>query len=892
VSYTGSDKLQAKLDALRNAMAAQEALRGALPDETLETVLGALRAQCDSLQARLAGSGAIAQGPDATALGAGAVLVRGNVMGNVYTGCPPNDDAEALHIYREVLLSSCETLPLRGIDVGTADASAGSTRMSLAQVYVSLNTKGRIPVEDLRHWVPSRESRKDLGTEAVLDIPLSEAVYHLEFAPLPALIAAAMNRQIVLLGDPGSGKTTFLRYLALCLAAYALQSDARWLEQLPGWPSQDARALPILLTLRDFARKARSGKAKAEPHHLWDFVVERLRAQNLDRASEPLARALDAGRALVLLDGLDEVPTPEQRIFVRDAIQAFMLRYPRSRFVMTCRKLSYQDPAWQLPKVTTFELAPFNEDKIEHFIQVWYADQARLGVVRAEDAGGLAAALSRAVRRPDLWRLAPNPLLLTVMALVHTHKGRLPEARAMLYEETVDILLWRWEQIKPGASEEPPRLRQLLLDAGRGESDLKRVLGALAFVAHAGTQGEDSETLADIHELALEKGLAVLHPKESRDWAQCVMEQIKLRAGLLLERAPGVYTFPHRTFEEYLAGAHLSAQGGFARQAAGLAAQGDLWRQVVLLAVGRLVYLSTDTDKPLALVGELCPHNVEDVDLAWRKAWWAGEVLLEMGLNRVQDSALGRDLAERVCMRLANLLNKGRLAPGERAAAGNVLAQLGDPRDFEELIVIPPGEFLYGEDKRRITLENFRIGKYPVTNAQFKHFLDDSPRHPVPYVDADWARPYNWDPEKRTYSVGKANHPVVLVSWNDAQAYCKWAGKRLATEQEWEKAARGRSGRQWPWGNEFDSGKANTAEGSIGGTTPVGCYPDGTSRYGCLDMAGNVWEWTASLRSYDEHIRVVRGGSWSYRQTNACCAFSLSRDPDDPSNDVGFRVAE
>ena len=166
----------------------------------------------------------------------------------------------------------------------------------------------------------------------------------------------------------------------------------------------------------------------------------------------------------------------------------------------------------------------------------------------------------------------------------------------------------------------------------------------------------DEETLADIGELRLEKALAGLHPDGSRDWAQQVIQAMKLRAGLLLEREPGLYSFPHRTFQEYLAGSYLSGQADFAYRASGLVEESALWREVILLGVGRLVYVHGDSAKPLTLVGELCPAKESDDAASWRKAWLAGDVLLEIGLNRVQDSNLGRDLLNRVRRRMDIIL--------------------------------------------------------------------------------------------------------------------------------------------------------------------------------------------------------------------------------------------
>ena len=834
---------------------------------------------------------------------------------------------QALRVYLNWLCTRCGYLPLRGIDIGVSDPMAQQRRMELAQVYVDLDTKTTkaLIIKE------TQDERRTLFAER-------------EHPPLGVLEAAIAFRRLVLLGDPGSGKSTFLNHLALCLASHHLEPEAGWLNRLLGWPEDEAQVVPIPVTLRDFARWLPEGKKKAEPRLLWDFMVERLEAERLEAAAQPLCKALEDGQAVLLFDGLDEIPSAERRAFIRDAVAVFSRRYRDCRVLVTCRTLSYQDPACQLPDVSAFELAPFDEEKINRFIGAWYSELSRLGVVRSEDADGLARRLREAVRRPDLWRLAPNPLLLTVMALVHTHKDRLPEARALLYEETVDILLWRWEQLKMAKEEERPRLRQLLLEAGRSDVDLKRVLWELAFQAHAEGGADDEEALADITEMTLVKALARLHPKADYGWAQDVVEQMKERAGLLLEREPGVFTLPHRTFQEYLAGAYLSAQADFARQTTALVEEGAFWREVILLAVGRLVYLSGDMDKPLALVGELCPEQLVDEELAWRKAWLAGDTLVEMGLNRVRDSALGWDLAERVRPRLVDLVNLGKLSPVERAEVGNILAHLGDSRPgvgvnpqtgLPDIVwcEVPPGPFVMGEDRdqhhNETITEGYLIGLYPVTNAQFAAFVEAGGYQEHRYwTEAEAADVWKdgrvkgrWDEEPRNRPAdfgtpfNLPNHPVVGVSWYEAVAFCRWLTERLRengeigpdqkmtlpTEAQWEKASRGADGRIYPWGKEPDPNKANYNETGIGATSAVGCFPGGASPCSALDMSGNVWEWcqTKWRGSYEEPAdesleeadpRVVRGGSWIRHQRFVRCAFRDGFYPVSRVYSLGFRV--
>lgn len=132
-------------------------------------------------------------------------------------------------------------------------------------------------------------------------------------------------------------------------------------------------------------------------------------------------------------------------------------------------------------------------------------------------------------------------------------------------------------------------------------------------------------------------------------------------------------------------------------------------------------------------------------------------------------------------------------------------------------------------------------------------------------------------------------HPVVGVSYYEAEAYAVWAGKQLPTEVEWERAARGTDGRKYPWGDEFDKERCNTDESGIGKTTRVTRYPNGVSPVGCYDMGGNVWEWTSSW--YDEEMkeRVLRGGSWNDDQDLARCASRSRVNPDARFFIIGFR---
>jgi formylglycine-generating enzyme required for sulfatase activity len=223
------------------------------------------------------------------------------------------------------------------------------------------------------------------------------------------------------------------------------------------------------------------------------------------------------------------------------------------------------------------------------------------------------------------------------------------------------------------------------------------------------------------------------------------------------------------------------------------------------------------------------------------------------------------------------------------------------------MVFIPAGECVMGSEngdsdekpRHTVYLDAFYIDRYPVTNAEYKKFVEATKHRP----------PSHWQDGK--IPPGKETHPVVNVSWDDAAAYAAWAGKRLPTEAEWEKAAGWddlkKEQRVYPWGDRFDSAKCNSKESGIGGTTPVGKYsPQGDSFYGVADMAGNVWEWCADW--YDEGYykkspkenpqgpasgssRALRGGSWNDSDDSLRASNRGRYTPDDVDDDIGFRCA-
>ncbi len=833
---------------------------------------------------------------------------------------------DSIKPYLKVIAQRTNALPLAPLDPKGRDAAA----ISLEQVFINLDA-----------GTATHKSAHAEDETAIIHQRYSAALAHIHHRP-----------RLILLGDPGSGKSTLLRFLTHCLAQHALDADKGWTKLLrwsqerlvsrekdsqTAWsqaeqtqqkakkeaekPIQQVEQhwtfeglLPVLVELRDFAA---TPFAPHSPAAVWQYIENRLRDQGFGEAMPALHNLARQGRLLLLLDGVDEVPL-EQRRAVWQAIAALSEGpYLDNRWVATCRILSFA--AAEAPKgVPVQTLQSLNKGQIDRFIRSWYGVLAETGELGAEQARQMAKQLQNAAHRRRLQPLAENPMLLTIMALVQTYHGTLPDERARLYQACVETLLLRWQRHKetgPGA-EMPDFLAQL----GVNQQQLERLLWEIAWRAHS--RAAERQESADIAETEV-MGIAKNH-LGSYQKAEQFIEYTERRAHLLVGHGgqqQRVYRFPHRTFQEYLAACYVASQRDFSRGAPKLAQRGDTWREVLNLAAGTLVFNQNNVEKALDGIREVLPERVPAAaDTAgWYRVWLAAEMMVVVGADVALRDDVGRKTLPRLQKMLAALLAAGALTPPQRAEAGDALGLLGDPRPGvctlePDMIPIPAGTFLMGDKKYTVQVDAFAIAHYPVTNAQYRFFVEAGGYENPDFWTKEgwqqrgkekWTQPRYWDDSFTAID----NKPVVGVSWYEAVAYCNWLSAktrrsyRLPTEAEWERAARHTDGRTYPWGNKWQGGIINSREAGVGRSTAVGSFPHSTAVCGAQDMSGNVWEWCQS-RYADEPYRaddgrenldsqarrVVRGGSWHFNQNLVRAASRAHFHPGARDYLLGFRL--
>jgi formylglycine-generating enzyme required for sulfatase activity/energy-coupling factor transporter ATP-binding protein EcfA2 len=877
-----------------------------------------------ALSAKLEGEGAIAQGQGSVAVGARGVYVGGNVHQIVqitiqqFLGTNEIETGDARQRYLSFVAAQANLLPWTQVTTQNADPGQGEN-LRLADVYINLDTT------ELRHMEREEQLREYLAHQS-------------EAQRIPAQEIVGSERFLLMMGDPGSGKSTFIKHLAYLLAQANLAEDPTvWLAQLTHW--EHGPFLPVRVELRHLAAFADANQGVGKAKLLLGFIQKEFKDWGMDDFWKVFITKLQSaeGKILFMLDGLDEVPTSQRQLVV-SAVNDLHSLYESHRFIVTCRPYAYVGQPWRLTRFHEVTLAPFSEEQINGFIQNWYEQLAQRGRLDTQaQASEKARRLKEAVRRRDLIGLAERPLLLTVMAQLHAYTGQLPEDRTQLYSDAVQLLLQRWE----GRLEKELGLLEYLNVPGLKMSDLEEGLYKVAFNAHA--RSASLEGTADIKEGDLVHWLKP-YLGGSLDKAEQFVKYIRERAGLLIRHKTEAYTFPHRSFQEFLTACHWLTLSDYPGESYGMIeADMDRWREVFILAAGYAARTKR-LSQAIASVNALLPGSLAETPVPslknYGQAILAGQTLLEIGMVGVQRDHTGAIVLFRVRDWLVDAITQDHvLTPKDRAEAGRVLAKLGDPRvEVVDVNALPfcfvaAGKFIMGEDKEKKSLPNYWVGKYPVTNAQFRQFVDAGGYGKVElwaeaieagyWKDGAFKGLGDDEPRDRPVDFGEPyaleNHPVVGISWYEALAFARWLDTffkerasemltkarseedkalwkgivsnrlyvTLPTESEWEKAARGVDGRQYPWGSDAVPNLANYRDTGIDTTSAVGCFPHGRSVNKAEEMSGNVWEWTRSLESW---APVLRGGSFGFESGNVRCAFRASSNPDNGFKDFGFRI--
>ncbi len=754
--------------------------------------------------------------------------------------------------------------------------------ISLPEVYIHLETANPF-------YKPDRESlEKDLGGDLRNGRIVMKGKSEKSKEPATIDIEKLMERAdcLLLQGAAGMGKTTLVKHLSYTIA-HGLGSAS-----LNG-------LLPVPVFLRDiwplYEKEIKSPGNSVSFESLLEAYLKKICCPlNL----EIIGNYLSQDRALFLLDGTDEIPE-RLRAGLVEMIASFRFAHKESRFLLTGRPHGIAGKAQERFGKYLQDIEPLDREKIETFIEKWF----RAVSGRARGLADLTAKdmISDIREHEHISVFTQNPLLLTAVCILYQVGKRIPEQRAELYNRIVENLLFK-RFISTTDTDKVNRVREFLM--------------LLAFTmqkAHVRDMevGEAKDMLKTVFQRAVDE-----KPNDYKQRLDTLFEEIEPNCGLLNRLSSGDVGFSHLTFQEFLAAKHMIdldiGYRPFLDQ--------EWWEESLQLYTGLMnLERKKRSNRVVQEIIEAGPGDSKE-----------GKRLWLLGARALRDfQASKRDTAT-IKLARQKMLNLMESDTDERIRfqAGDILGYLGDPRlQKDTMVLVEAGEFIRGSKRRqgekrerpqkKIYLDSFMIGKYPVTNREFKEFVDDGG-----YQKKEFWTPEGWqwhEKEKifepRYWHDRKwngPNFPVVGISWFEADAYCKWlshkAGQqyRLPTEAEWEKAARGTDGREYPWSNEFDKKKCNSRELGLGRTSPVGMFPEGKSPYECLDMAGNVWEWCWD-RFDDEYyeqspdrnpqgpskgvFRVLRGGSWFHLPDLCRCAYRNGLHPANRAYLAGVRLA-
>jgi len=789
-------------------------------------------------------------------------------------------------------------------------------------------------VEEHKHWRhlyvelegQTVEQQRALrqGLSALIEPELMEYVtgqlQQVRLESLFELVKKPYN--VMLLGEPGSGKTTALKRIALKVAEDGLQSEVSPSSPTPTLPvngegerergGYSERRVPILLPLSSLQNADVEG---------WVRKRCELLAPHLDGY-------LKAGQCIFLWDALNEMPfeSEEQYAAKLNALKQFMKDYPDNRFIWSCRRLDYKE---SLP-LQQVEILPLSWEKIRQFFH-------NLREIGEEEAGD--ALLEELEQRGGKFdELFGRPLMLELLCAVYEYNRQagaaesIPQNRGKLFETFVKMLMDR-EQKKGGVLPQrySPEVQKVAL-----QQFAFAMMDALGTKSRSGTAVSIAwarEHLPEACDDELNYSIAI-DPDDLLDLAagETILEFLSNRSQV---------RFWHQSLHEYFAARELQKRLN-AREDLTRILKPPWWCEHEAPAFARTEENRyeplpppdpTGWEETVIMLSGIHPALDELIHCVLpQNPILAGRCLIE-GVSGKELARL-KSVKLDVVQALVETATNPQVALRVRIAAGDVLGFLSDPRlitpqtvnahgareyligredgkGMSVMVEIPAGDFLMGstdKDKlafddekpqREVYLDAYLIDKYPVTYSQYREFIEDNgyyqrrwwsddgwkwlenqKRNPEQaYLDAQLGIvPWRWNDNR----FNKPNFPVVGVTWHEADAFARWCGKQLPTEAQWEKAARGTDGRIYPWGDNFDSKRCNCWEGeSPWHTTPVGIYPTGASPYGVLDMAGNVWEWCLDEYQIDFCTgHVLRGGSWNLKPDNARAADRNWRYPD------------
>lgn len=827
----------------------------------------------------------------------------------------PTNYGAALRLYLRHLYREYAGLDLRGIDDRPLD-------MPLSELYVSLSLHEPPPETLAGRGALRGFMEKMRGLFGGPD-EAPEQPGRIERPEVVDWTRALRHARLAVVGAPGSGKTTLLHYTAVRLAEVLAADDTGQLAAL-GLADAVAAAppVPIWLPLRELGSYLAdcNGReaAGAGPKLLLECLANYYARFDLDLPADFFSRLCEAGRAILLLDGLDEVASNDDRAFVSSIVRTFVGRYPDCRYVVTSRVAAYQGDSQVHAGFRICTVADLDETQQQRFITNWSRSLHRMlyqlqGTELERRTTRYTSDLWNALETNDRVRgLASNPLLLTVVAVIFYNNYVLPEDRAALYEECVEVLLrgGRGKADRPGQQR---RDYGGTPDVKLGLDPKREILAAVAYRMH-----QRGETGVFIQRDDLLRELAVVLQDRYPDpaaLARTFVAELPVHIGLLDEREPDRYRFSHLSFQEFLAARYIAESTEDRWDGLLDRYQDSWWREVILLCAGHL-----SQERCWRFLGRLIERGQSPLDRA-QALGLASDTIAE--LERFKGQGPLNTVIQADALRILEATPANAVPAKARVECGRVLARVGDPRSGvcdlpPTMVELPGGRFVIGstteeadaagkaweeyylqqgnkEQAKRartwpedeintqpLTLKPCAIGRYPVTNAQYAIFIanggydpqqpwwNDAGRTWLARNDAAteglerWQRrtrkdqPEFWEDE--TFGQVRPNYPVVGVNWYEATAFCRWLTQYLnddytyclPSEAEWEYAARGTTRRTYPWGNAALDLERASYDQVYGFTTlAVGCFPQGATPQGIGDLAGTVLEWTCSeYRNY------------------------------------------